>query len=432
MPNVFRILLSVIVVIGIVLAGVWISTQPRTWTSAEIKTLQSLWIGSLPPVPDDGSNAVANNPQAASFGYQLFFDTRLSGNENVSCATCHRPERFFTDDLKVAQGNKAGIRNTMSIIGAAYSPWMFWDGRKDSLWSQALSPLESPIEHAGSRMQYALLVSRDENYRALYETLYEPFPDLSDSSRFPTVARLASGQAGSVGIKEWNSAWQLMSPENKNVVTKVFVNIAKSIAAYERLLLPGASRFDLYVEGVMENNSEKMSALTRDEVAGLGLFIGKAQCINCHNGPLFTNNEFHNTGVLSPPGQLPGLGRVSAVRVVRADTFNCLGSFSDAASKECAELRFTRTGDETVGAHKVPSLRNVAETGPYMHAGQLNRLDEVVEHYNRAPPAMIGHNEIKSLNLNPVEMQQLEAFLHSLSAPPATDPKWLTRPQSHH
>ena len=76
--------------------------------------------------------------------------------------------------------------------------------------------------------------------------------------------------------------------------------------------------------------------------------------------------------------------------------------------------------------------RNVAETGPYMHAGQLNSLDEVVEHYNRAPPAMIGHNEIKSLNLNPVEMQQLEAFLHSLSAPPATDPKWLTRPQSYH
>jgi len=207
MPNVFRIFLFAIIIVGIVLAGVWISTQPKTWTSAEIKTLRSLWIGSLPPVPDDGSNAVANNPQAASFGYQLFFDTRLSGNENVSCATCHQPERFFTDGLKVAQGKKVGIRNTMSIIGAAYSPWMFWDGRKDSLWSQALSPLESPIEHAGSRMQYALLVSRDENYRTIYETLFEPPPDLSDGSRFPAAARLASGQAGAVRTEEWNNAW---------------------------------------------------------------------------------------------------------------------------------------------------------------------------------------------------------------------------------
>lgn len=425
MPNAFRFFLFFIIVAGIVLTGIWILAQPRAWTPTETKILQSLWIGNLPPAPDDGSNAVADNLQAASFGHQLFFDTRLSANGHISCATCHQPERFFTDGLKIAQGNGAGTRNTMTIIGSVYSPWMFWDGRKDSLWSQALSPLESPLEHAGFRMQYALLVSRDENYRTMYETLYEPLPDLSDSARFPNTEELANA-------KESNNAWQSMSPASRNAVTKVFVNIAKSIAAYERLLLPGVTRFDVYVEGVMENDPEKMAKLDRDEVAGLGLFISKAQCINCHNGPLFTNNEFHNTGVLPPSGQLPDLGRVSATRIVRADPFNCLGAFSDATNKECAELRYTRTGDEVIGAHKVPSLRNVADTGPYMHAGQLNSLDEVIEHYNRALPAMVGHNEAKPLGLNPVEMQQLKAFLHSLSAPPATDSKWLTPPVKPH
>ena len=419
MSSVLRISLS-IVVTATILAGAWIFSRTETWTPTETKTLQSLWIGNLPPVPDDDSNAVANNPQAARFGHQLFFDTRFSANGLISCATCHQPERFFTDGLDIAQGNKTGIRNTPTLIGVAYSPWMFWDGRKDSLWSQALSPLESPLEHAGSRVQYALLVYRDENYRSRYEALFGTLPKLSDEVFANTAKPMAT--------TEWRRLWHSMSPVEKDAVTRIFVNIAKSIAAYQRLLLPGVSRFDRYVEGVMENHPEKMDALTRQEVAGLKLFIGKAQCINCHNGPLLTNNEFHNTGLLSPAGQLPALGRVSAVQVARADPFNCLGVFSDAANKACAELRFTRTGDEVIGTHKTPTLRNVADTAPYMYAGQLGRLDEVIAHYNLAPLAMIGHNEAKPLRLNAVEMQQLEAFLRSLSAPLATDPEWLRRP----
>ena len=188
------------------------------------------------------------------------------------------------------------------------------------------------------------------------------------------------------------------------------------------------SRFDSYVEGVLKNDSEKKEMLSLEEIAGLRLFIGKAQCINCHNGPLLTNNEFHNTGILPSSGELPSIGRVSGIRILQTDIFNCLGSFSDAVNKECAELRFARTGDELIGAHKVPSLRNVSETGPYMHAGQLKTLTEVIGHYNRAPGALIGHNETKPLNLSIMEMQQLEVFLHSLDAPLATDLKWLARP----
>lgn len=420
MPGILRISLSVIIVIATLLTGVWILNRSETWTAAEIKVLQSLWIGSLPAVPDDDSNAIADNLQAAHFGHQLFFDTRLSATGLIACATCHQPEHFFTDGLKVAQGNETGTRNTPTLIGIAYSPWMFWDGRKDSLWSQTLSPLESPLEHAGSRVQYALLVYRDKDYRRRYEALFGALPKLSDEVFADATEPIAT--------TEWQRLWHSMSPIEKDAVTRIFVNIAKSIAAYQRLLLPGSSRFDRYVEGVMENHTEKMDALTRQEVAGLRLFIGKAQCTNCHNGPLLTNNEFHNTGLLSPAGKLPALGRVSAVQVARADPFNCLGTFSDAVNKGCAELRFTRTGDEVIGAHKTPTLRNVADTAPYMHAGQLSRLDEVIGHYNLAPLAMIGHNEAKPLRLNPVEMQQLEVFLRSLSAPLATDPEWLRRP----
>ena len=246
-------------------------------------------------------------------------------------------------------------------------------------------------------------------------------PDLSDANRFPK-------DAGPVDHPEWNAAWQKMSPADQLAVTKVFVNIAKSIAAYESLLLPGPTRFDIYVEGISNNDAKKMDILNYNEVAGLKLFIGKAQCINCHNGPLFTNNEFHNTAVLSSSAQLPSLGRVHGVQIVLTDTFNCLGEFNDNAVKTCNDLRFVKTGNELLGTHKTPSLRNVALTAPYMHAGQLDTLTQVIDQYNRTPPAMIGHNEAKPINLNKMEMQQIEDFLLSLSGPIAADPKWLKEP----
>ncbi|MDH5584142.1 MAG: cytochrome-c peroxidase, partial [Gammaproteobacteria bacterium] len=102
---------------------------------------------SLPELPPDPSNAVADNPLAAEFGRMLFFDTRLSANGAVSCATCHQPERGFTDGLQKAQAMGTTLRHTPGIAGMAYSPWQFWDGRRDSQWSQALAPLEDANEH---------------------------------------------------------------------------------------------------------------------------------------------------------------------------------------------------------------------------------------------------------------------------------------------
>ena len=413
--------ITVIVLVPIFVSWIYQHNNLPDWSADEIKILQSLSIDKLPLLPKDHSNAFADNLRAAEFGRQLFFDERFSHNSKISCATCHIPELYFTDGLATAAGAQAGIRNSPTLVGAAYSPWQFWNGRSDSQWSQALAPLENTLEHAGSRTQFAHIIFTDKNYRQRYEELFGSMPNLSNKNRFPKAAAPVDNQ-------ELNNAWQAMQTKDQKAVNLVFVNMAKSIAAYQRLLQPASSRFDNYVDGIINNDAEKLKSLSKNEVAGLKLFIGKAQCINCHNGPLLTNNEFHNTGIISAARQLPSLGRATGLRIVLTDPFNCQGEFSDADSKQCKELRFVKTGDELIASHKVPTLRNVADTAPYMHAGQLTTLEEVIEHYNRAPLAMIGHNEIKPLQLSGKEKKQLTQFLHSLSGPLATDPKWLINP----
>lgn len=386
----------------------WAIVSQRSWSEAEVVTLRGLWIGSLPALPPDPSNVYADNPQAARFGQQLFFDTRFSSNGEVACATCHKPELMFTDGLPLAQGVGTTTRKTMTIIGTAYSPWLFWDGRKDSQWAQALGPMESAVEHGGTRAQYAHLI--DQFYRDEYESIFGPLPDFSNPERFPA-------SAGPVDDPAARAAWDAMTQADRDAVTQVYVNMGKAIAAYERLIQPAPSRFDQYVEALLNNDKQAMqAALTADEVAGLRLFIGRAQCISCHNGPLFTNNEFHNTGVPTAQGLALDDGRASGVIKVLNDEFNCLSRWSDAGENDCAELRFvTSTGEQLEAAFKTPTLRNVAETAPYMHAGQYATLEDVLAHYNHPPVAPVGHSELNPLGLTQREMEQIIAFLKSLS-----------------
>lgn len=348
--------------------------------------LHSLTLESLPPLPPDPSNAVADDAKAAEFGKQLFFDARLSATGGISCATCHQPGRHFTDGLRVAQALGMSKRNTPSIVGTAYSPWLYWDGRRDSQWAQALSPLEDPNEHGSSRHHVVDVIAADDTYRQTYESLF--------------------GQLGEV------------PGSSEAALNAAFANVGKAMAAFERTLMPKASRFDEYVSALANGKQDDLSALfSHDELQGLRLFIGEGNCIQCHNGPLLTNNEFHNTGVLSSPGELPDKGRATGVREVLADPFNCLGEYSDDPEQRCPELSFVRSGPELVGAFRTPSLRNVANTAPYMHKGQVASLIDVLEHYNQAPDAMIGHNEAKPLKFNARKLRQLEAFLRTLTAP---------------
>lgn len=182
--------------------------------------------------------------------------------------------------------------------------------------------------------------------------------------------------------------------------------------------MPTASRFDEYVEAVVDDDVDRQEQLfSDDELSGLRLFIGKANCTQCHNGPLLTNHEFHNTGVISFPGDIPDTARAAGVKEVMASEFNCRSIYSDDPERSCAELDFARTGVELIGAFKTPSLRNLQDTAPFMHKGQLATLADVLEHYNEAPDAMIGHNEAEPLGLTKSELQQVEAFLNTLAAP---------------
>ena len=350
------------------------------WTEEEIAQLSGLSLRELGPAPADPTNRVADDRRAAEFGRKLFFDTRLSANGQVSCATCHNPDKEFQDGTPLARGIGATNRRTMPIARTAHSPFLFWDGRKDSLWAQALGPLESPVEHGGSREQYAKVIAA--HYRPDYEAIFGRMPALS----------------------------------TRDEATAVFVNIGKAIAAYERTIDYLPSRFDRYVDDLLGAGRTPQGVLSADEVAGLRLFIGKASCVNCHNGPLLTNNEFHNTGVPARAGLQGDSGRLAGAAAVLRDEFNCRSRWSDAGSK-CAELDFLVTADRVLErAFKVPSLRNVAERAPYMHAGQIATLSGVIDHYNRAPKAPAGHSELEPLRLSAQERRRIEAFLRSLSS----------------
>ncbi|HEX7235703.1 MAG TPA: cytochrome c peroxidase [Gammaproteobacteria bacterium] len=378
------------------------------WTAEEREELVSMSLRMLEPLAADPTNRVADDSAAAAFGQQLFFDTRFSANGLVSCGTCHKPDLDFQDGKPLGEGVGKTARRTMPIAGTAHGPFFFWDGRKDSLWSQALGPLESPVEHGGTRAQYAHVVAAD--YRADYERIFGPLPDLAD------VPRVA-GPAADANARR---AWESLSAQQRDSVTGVFVNIGKSIAAYERTIELRSSRFDRYVDGLNATGRPPKDVLSAEEIAGLRLFIGKANCTRCHNGPLLTNNDFHNTGVPQLASSPRDSGRSKGVMDVLQDEFNCRSRWSDAAADQCAELEFLVTDASALeGAFKVPSLRNVANRAPYMHAGQLATLPEVLQHYNRALPSAVGTSELEELELTTGELRQLEAFLHSLNSEPA-------------
>lgn len=390
--------------------------RPKRWDNAEKATLGSMLLSRLPAPPADPSNAVAERAEAIALGKRLFSDTRLSKNGQVACATCHLPERDFQDGRPVGQGVGTGVRRTMPIAAAAHSPWLFWDGRKDSLWSQALGPLEDGAEHGATRTHLVRLL--EANYRTEYEAVFGKFPSL----------RGVPANASPVGSPEERKAWEEMPNRQRESVNRVFSNLGKAIAAYERTVTYGESRFDRYVAAVLNGGAAGQESLTPQEVNGLRIFIGKGQCSTCHNGPLLSDQHFHNTAVPPRDPLRPDRGRSMAVARVQDDEFNCLGPYSDATTEACQELNFIASDDPGMeGAFKTPSLRNVANRAPYMHAGQFASLEEVIAHYVRSPKAATGHSELahggsghaerKPIRLNEQEARDLIALLRTLSGP---------------
>jgi len=313
-----------------------------------------------------------------SLGRQLFFDKRLSADGTVSCASCHVPEKAFTDGRRLAVGFKqqVGTRNTPSLLNVRFNSSFFWDGRQDSLENQALDPLLNPREHGLTDINSMLsTISKDATYKKQFASAF-PHKD----------SKISANQ------------------------------IASAIASFERILVAADSPFDRFYYG------GDQSALSAPAKRGMQLFQGSARCVSCHTfdrqSALFTDNEFHQLGI--------GISRISnelpelTQQVVRLREKNLSLDSSILNDAKLAELgRFAITMKPLdIGRFRTPSLRNVALTAPYMHDGSIATLPEAVELELYYRSTEIGY----PLILTPAEKNDLVQFLESLSSPTALSP----------
>lgn len=413
----------------------------------------------------------AERKQRAALGRRLFFDAGLSRNGQVSCSTCHDPTREFTDGKAQAQGLRPLSKNSPTIVNTYLNSWFFWDGRADSLAAQALKPIEDPREHGISRLRVVkrlkdrYLQEYEEAFGSFPANLMGPLPEdglpppsplklhidtaayalatlgsfslLDDVLKTAQASRLApavelsrrafAGAPGGEIPKSWYDAYQGLAPADKHDVDQVFANFGRAIADFETGFAATQSPFDAFAKRVDEGKTAQEAlgdGFGQTELMGLKLFAGPGRCTLCHDGPNFTDQQFHNEGLEQVDAVLD-VGRATGVQRALADPFNCAGPYLPQApevqAESCRELPFLATENfELVGAFKTPSLRNVARTAPYMHDGRFATLSDVLEHYNELEdrPAT-GHREetLKALGFTKEELQAVEAFLVSLSSP---------------
>lgn len=358
-------------------------------------------IAQLPaPRPSPG-NRHADNPMAASLGERFFTDPNFSAG-GVACSTCHDLSRAFADARPVGEGVAfmRGTRNTPTVRYAAHNQWLFWDGRSDSLWSQALGPVENPVEMRSTRLHAAHVIY--DRYRAPYEAVFGAMPALADGGRFP-----AEGKPG-------DASWEGMSAADRMAVDAVFANFGKAIEAYERTLRFTPSAADRYAMG-------DASALTTEQQAGLHHFFANG-CIQCHHGPMLTDDSFHNIGMPSAiPGDVGDRGWIDGIARVRDNPFNLRGAFSDLRTSAHLERLPAMAPEIALGRMHTPGLRGVSQTGPWGHGGTFLRLSDVVTHYasdmvRSRVTSRVGEEDLHlgSFHSDAQTIRELSAFLEAL------------------
>ncbi len=391
-------------------------------TFADEERTRILQHSPLPEPPIDATNRFVNDERAARFGQFIFHDTRFSSNNAVSCATCHDPTKGFGDGRRLPFGIRVIDRHSQSLWNMAYNRWFFWDGRADSLWSQALIPFEHVDEMGGDRTAIAKAIQKDRSLRKAYEANFGRMPSLNDSRRFPARAMPVPASPGDPR----DAAWQGMSESDRHAVNEVFANVGKALAAYQVQLVSRDSPFDRFAEGLRDGDASKMNAISDSAKRGLKIFVGRGNCRLCHSGPNFTDGEFHSVGPRVLGGGEPtDAGRFKGIDSLKSSPFNAAGAFSDDPAGPVAQrLGALVNPPENWGQFKTPSLRSVATSAPYMHEGQYLTLDEVIEHYSTladaGPNGLAHHREkiLQPLNLSEQEKADLKAFLESLTGAP--------------
>lgn len=419
--------------------------QPGIVTPEQRALLETLRYDHAPPAPDP-SNRVADDGDARLLGQRLFFDPSLSGpliegdNDGgpatlgvrgeagrVSCAGCHLPDADFVDTRsphrQISLAAAWTQRRTPTLLDVAFAPLYNWDGRRDSLWGQALGVMESAAELNSGRLFVAQQVFR--TYRAEYEEIFGEMPALDDA-RF---GALTPEQAGCIermtregvvhecrGKPEDAADYDALSTDDQALVTTVAVNASKAIAAYVRLLRCGEGRFDAWLDG-------DDSALDESEQRGAALFVGRAHCIDCHSGPRLTDDEFHNVGLAAAVVAVTFIdaddpGAAEGIAQLLQDPLNTRGVFSDGDRGVLPE----RVDDSMLGAFRTPTLRCIASQPSFMHTAQMRSLEQVVSFFNRGGDDLgnyPGHSEIDALDLSDEEQADLVAFLQTLQGPGA-------------
>lgn len=366
------------------------------FTENEMDLVRGMSLAKLGEPPPDPTNEYGDVPLAVAFGKVLFSDALLSPSGNVSCATCHDPARDFTDGVAQSMGVGKVDRNSPGVALAAHSPWQFWDGRADTLWMQALGPFEDPNEFGSSRLFVAHQVTQRyaTEYASVFGAKY-PLPDLS--------ALPASGKPG-------DSAYDALSAGDKDKVTRIFVNVGKAIAAFERAIHVKPNALDRYADG-------DSAALTSPQKDALGLFL-RSGCVQCHWGPRLTDDAFHvlrfGTGRQDAKADV---GREGGLLKLSTSEFTASSPWSDAPS---LAKPFVVDAPSMLGAFKTPTLRGLPTSAPYGHGGTLKTLFDVSKHYGErglehADSLAVGTTEQWVPNFDANVMRDLPAILEVMT-----------------
>ncbi len=314
-----------------------------------------------PPAP-----ALPDSQALVRLGRQLFFDPKLSADESLACATCHRPEHGFAAPQRVAVGigQRVGRRNAPSLLNRAFGQTHFWDGRAASLEEQALEPIGNPDELGSSVAAVVERLGNDPDYSAQFAAAFAGADETVAPDRKLTEGDSAEGDSA-----------------RPTAVTAA--RLARALAAFQRTLLAGNSAADQFRHGAY-------SALSDSQRHGMWLFESRGRCWMCHSGDHLSDELFHNTGV--------GFGN---------------------PDRDAGRMAVTRRDDDRF-RFKTPGLRGVALTPPYFHDGSAATLEQVVQFYNRggAPDDPNLDPQLQPLNLSDDDVRALADFLRALTPEP--------------